>query len=270
MTELPARMVDAAPASSPAEAIRVEQVTKTYRLSGNQRKLALADINLSIRAGAFTCIVGPSGCGKSTLLFLMGGLLKPDNGSIQVSGSRVATVFQAPRLLPWRTVRDNVMFALHELGRAEALERTSDVLSLVGLTEEAKRFPGQLSGGMQQRVSIARALATRPDVLLMDEPFSALDEMTARRLRIELLAIWERLRTTVVFITHNGLEASYLADRIVIMRPARVLTEMGVALPRPRLYEDPHLFEVYRAVIQALGEDDNQVATATGGADRVD
>ena len=244
------------------EAIRVEGVSKTFRLLGNRRKVALQDITLSFSAGAFTCIVGPSGCGKSTLLFLLGGLLQPDRGSISVHGSRIATVFQAPRLLPWRTVQDNVLFALRGIERHEAMSRTNQVLDLVGLTHEVDRFPGQLSGGMQQRVSIARALATRPDVLLMDEPFSALDEMTARRLRIELLSIWDKLRTTVVFVTHNGLEASYLADRVVVMQPSCVSMEVEIPLARPRIYEDPHLFDVYRQLVAALGEQPDRMESA--------
>jgi ABC-type nitrate/sulfonate/bicarbonate transport system ATPase subunit len=243
-------------ASTPDPLIRVDDVVKSYPLVGGRRQVALSGISMAVRAGEFTCIVGPSGCGKSTMLFLLGGLLHPDRGSVRVGTSKVAFAFQEPRLLPWKTVRENVMFGLNSVSRSRAARRADQVLDLVGLGEVKGRFPNQLSGGMQQRVSIARALGPDPDVLLMDEPFSALDEMTARRLRIELLAIWERLRTTVVFVTHNALEASYLADRIIVMKRACIAQETRVPLERPRMYEDPKLFEVYRAVIGILGQDE--------------
>jgi ABC-type nitrate/sulfonate/bicarbonate transport system ATPase subunit len=188
------------------------------------------------------------------LLFLLGGLLEPDRGTVDVDSTNVGMVFQDPRLLPWQTVTENVSFALHDWPHGAAKERVSEVLELVGLGHVGDRFPNQLSGGMQQRVSIARALAVNPGVLLMDEPFSALDEMTARRLRMELLSIWDEFRTTVVFVTHNALEASYLADRILVMKARTIETEIDVPLTRPRIYEDPELFGVYHTVVDALGE----------------
>lgn len=234
--------------------IEVRGVMKTYPLPQADRHVALLDVSLSVRPGAFTCVVGASGCGKSTLLFLLGGLLQPDRGTVDVKSPNVGMVFQDPRLLPWRTVRANVSFALHDWTRDAAEERVTEVLKLVGLGHVGDRFPNQLSGGMQQRVAIARALAVNPGVLLMDEPFSALDEMTARRLRMELLSIWDEFQTTVVFVTHNALEASYLADRILVMKARTIETEIDVPLTRPRVYEDPDLFGVYRTVVNALGE----------------
>jgi NitT/TauT family transport system ATP-binding protein len=245
--------------------IEVHGVMKTYALPQADRHVALLDVSLSVRPGAFTCIVGASGCGKSTLLFLLGGLLKPDRGTVDITGlhppavldarsPKVGMVFQDPRLLPWKTVRANVSFALHDWPHDAAQERVTEVLEHVGLGHVGDRFPNQLSGGMQQRVAIARALAVNPGVLLMDEPFSALDEMTARRLRMELLSLWDEFQTTVVFVTHNALEASYLADRILVMKARTIETEIEVRLTRPRVYEDPALFSVYRTVVNALGE----------------
>lgn len=245
--------------------IRVENVVKSYSFGQGGRHVALSNVTASVSSGEFTCLVGPSGCGKSTLLYLIGGLLQPDSGSVTLGTTATAFAFQEARLLPWRTVRDNVLFALHRFPSDRARQRADDVVELVGLHDVADRYPGQLSGGMQQRVSIARALAPDPAILLMDEPFSSLDEMTARRLRVELLAIWERLRTTVVFVTHNALEAAYLADRIVIMRPGSIAGEMIVPLGRPRNYEDPRLFDVYRSVVAQLHQTGAASDTTEGG-----
>lgn len=242
--------------------IEVHGVMKTYALPQAERHVALLDVSMSVRPGAFTCIVGASGCGKSTLLFLLGGLLKPDRGTVDVKSPKVGMVFQDPRLLPWQPVRANVSFALHDWPHDAAEERVTEVLELVGLGHVGDRFPNQLSGGMQQRVAIARALAVNPGVLLMDEPFSALDEMTARRLRMELLSLWDQFQTTVVFVTHNALEASYLADRILVMKARTIETEIDVPLTRPRVYEDPDLFRVYRTVVAALGEIERDEADA--------
>jgi len=234
-------------------AIDVVDVRKSYRIGGGSHE-ALRDVSLSIASGEFTCVVGESGCGKSTLLYLLGGLIDPDGGRVDKTSDEVAMVFQEPRLLPWLSVRSNVAFALHDLPRAEALRRADEVLETVRLDGVGDRYPHQLSGGMQQRTAIARALAVNPDVLLMDEPFSALDEMTARRLRLELLALWEDLRTTVVFVTHNALEASFLADRVVIMKPQTIEADVRVPLERPRSYEDPALFNVYQDIVGQLGD----------------
>jgi NitT/TauT family transport system ATP-binding protein len=208
---------------------------------------ALHDVSLRVEAGAFAAIVGPSGCGKSTLLRAVGGLLPPTAGSISVSGTspeqarqqRMASfVFQQPVLLPWYTAQQNVELPLRLSGvpRPRRREVSSDYLNLVGLSDFAGAYPWQLSGGMQQRVAIARALATEPAVLLMDEPFGALDEITRERLNGELLRIWTQRRTTVLFVTHSLMEAAYLADRVLIFsaQPGRLLDDVATGFARPR------------------------------------
>jgi len=212
-----------------------------------ERLQALAEIDLDIAEGEFVSLIGPSGCGKSTLLRLIGDLLQPTSGSIQVHGRPAPVarrnrdygmVFQSPVLYDWRTVEKNVQLPLEimNLSRQERTARSRDLLALVGLGEFAHRYPWQLSGGMQQRVAIARALSIRPKILLMDEPFGALDEMTRERLNNELLNIWSQTGTTVVFVTHSIPEAVFLSDRIVIMtpRPGRIEHIVPVDLPRPR------------------------------------
>jgi NitT/TauT family transport system ATP-binding protein len=207
----------------------------------------LHNVELEIRPGELVSLIGPSGCGKSTLLRLIGDLLAPTEGSIRVNGKpprqarlsrEYGIVFQQPVLYEWRTVIQNVQLPL-EVMRVPAVERrrrAADLLHLVGLTEFADRYPWELSGGMQQRVSIARALSFRPSVLLMDEPFGALDEMTRERLNRELLNIWSETGTTIVFVTHSVAEAVFLSDRVVVMspRPGRIEAVIDVHLRRPR------------------------------------
>src|SRR5262244_1398956 len=224
----------------------------------------LRDVSLTLEAGEFCCVVGSSGCGKSTILNIVAGLTPPDSGQVlvddaQVDSSRIRIgyVFQKPRLLNWKSVRDNVAFALRASGVAasEARERARRYLDLVGLSQFEQEFPLSLSGGMQQRVAIARALAIEPDLLLMDEPFSHLDELTARVLRAELLRIWQRARKPVMFVTHNALEAVYLADQVLILsgRPATIQKTLRVGLPRERQMEDPRLLAMQREILDALG-----------------
>lgn len=237
---------------------------------------ALRNIHLSIRSGEFVSLIGPSGCGKSTLLRLIGDLLAPTSGVVQVNGKtpRAARlsrdygiVFQQPVLYEWRTVAQNVQLPLEvmRVASAERRRRASELLELVGLTEFADRYPWQLSGGMQQRVSIARALSFRPSVLLMDEPFGALDEMTRERLNRELLNIWSETGTTIVFVTHSVAEAVFLSDRIVVMspRPGRVEAEIEVDIGRPRepeIRDDPRFFHLVADVRHHLREvDDSRV-----------
>ncbi|MEX2548007.1 MAG: ABC transporter ATP-binding protein [Chloroflexota bacterium] len=207
--------------------------------------LALKDVDLSVRDNEFLTILGPSGCGKTTLLRLIAGLLHWDEGEITIEGKAVrgpgperAMVFQSFALLPWMNVLDNVAFGLEiaRVPRQKRYERANELIEIVGLTGFEKRYPMELSGGMQQRVGLARALAVRPKVLLMDEPFGALDEQTRRLLQEELLAIWEKERTTVVFITHSMEEAVLLGDRVVLMsaRPGRIEEIVEVPLKRPR------------------------------------
>jgi NitT/TauT family transport system ATP-binding protein len=255
-------------------AVALEGVSMTFGgADAAQAVRALQDINLEIRSGAFVSLIGPSGCGKSTLLRLLGDLLAPTSGSIRVNGrspreARLAReygiVFQQPVLYEWRTVVQNVQLPLEVMRVAadERRQRAALLLELVGLTEFANRYPWELSGGMQQRVSIARALSFRPAVLLMDEPFGALDEMTRERLNRELLSIWSETNTTVVFVTHSVAEAVFLSDRIVVMspRPGRVDKVIDVDLARPRgdeTREAPHFFELVAEVRHHLREVDS-------------
>ena len=210
---------------------------------------ALADVALTVGQGRFTVIVGPSGCGKSSLLLMLAGLRHPTSGTVLCDGrpiaapdpDRVGVVFQEANLFPWLTATDNVAFPLTLRGvrRAERVERARAMLRLVGLGDAGGRFPHELSGGMKQRVSIARGLVQDPPLLLMDEPFAALDEQTRMAMGEELLRIWSATRKTVVFVTHSLTEAVYLADEVLVMsaRPGRIVDRMPVPLPRPRTYE---------------------------------
>jgi ABC-type nitrate/sulfonate/bicarbonate transport system ATPase subunit len=244
----------------------LDGVGKAFRLRDGRRLPVLRDVSLAVEGREFCCLVGPSGCGKSTILNIVAGLVTPDEGAVRADGSpfdrrrvRIGYVFQKPRLLNWRTAADNVVFALRAAGvdARESRHRARHYLELVGLGAFADEFPLALSGGMQQRVAIARALAIEPDLLLMDEPFRHLDELTARTLRAELLGIWERTGTPVLFVTHNALEAVYLADRVVVLgsRPATVLEELSVAVPRAREMEDPRLVALHRVILNSLGID---------------
>ena len=222
----------------------VERVSKVYGDRAGHAVRALDGIDLAVDTEEFVAVLGPSGCGKSTLLNLIAGLLTPTEGAIWLDGElspgRAATamVFQEFALFPWRTVQANVEFGLEEMGltRDERARRARRYLDMTGLAGFETKYPHELSGGMRQRVGIARALAVEPPVLLMDEPFSALDAQTRQLMQEELLGIWERTRQTIVYVTHNIHEAVYMADRVVVLsrRPGRVLAEMKVELPRPR------------------------------------
>lgn len=222
----------------------------------------LDDMSLEVEDGEFVCLLGPSGSGKSTTLNILAGLVDPDRGSVTVDGGSeyrqvpFGYVFQQPRLLNWKTVRANLEFVLSacRLSVGEVRLRTDRYLRLVGLEDFADEYPLQLSGGMRQRLAIARALAIEPAVLLMDEPFSGLDELTARNMRVELLRIWHRERRTILFVTHNPLEAAYLADRIYVVsaRPATVVSEVRVAIPRPRDIDDPGLIPIQKSIVATL------------------
>jgi NitT/TauT family transport system ATP-binding protein len=227
---------------------------------------ALVDINLQIKEGEFVCLLGPSGCGKSTLLKIIAGLIPATSGRISINGKPVsgpgperAVVFQDYALFPWMTVRDNVEFGLEarRLPLAERREVSKRLLKVVGLSDFAERFPHQLSGGMKQRVSIARALAVDPSLLLMDEPFGALDAQTRQLLQDELLRIWREYRKTVVFVTHSIEEAIYLSDRIVVMtaRPGRVKQIVMVPETRPRDMASVDMNRRQREVRAVLGEE---------------
>jgi NitT/TauT family transport system ATP-binding protein len=220
--------------SAPAQIV-VEQVSHLYRPPTGRPVLALEDISLEVRDREFLALLGPSGCGKSTLLYLIGGFLPVETGRILLDGQPITApgpdrgiVFQHFALFPWKTVRSNVLYGLERMGlpRAEREKRAQSFIDLVGLTGFEDNYPSQLSGGMKQRAAIARTLAFDPRILLMDEPFGALDAQTRHLMQTELLGIWQRTRKTVIFVTHDVQEAVYLADRVAVMsaRPGRIKT----------------------------------------------
>jgi NitT/TauT family transport system ATP-binding protein len=225
--------------------IAIEAVSKTFETKRDQRHLAITDVSLAVTAGEFVSILGPSGCGKSTLLYIVGGFVTPSTGAVTVNGCPVTgpgpdrgPVFQEFALFPWKTVLGNVMYGLEQTGvaRAEAEKRARELLALVHLSAYENFYPKELSGGMKQRVALARTLAYRPSILLMDEPFGSLDAHTRTRLQNDLLDIWERDRKTVLFVTHSVDEAVFLSDRVAVMTrsPGRIKEIIPVALPRPR------------------------------------
>jgi NitT/TauT family transport system ATP-binding protein len=247
-------------------------ITKTFGRGG---VTALKDIDLEVERGEFISLIGPSGCGKSTLLRLVGDLVQPTSGEILVNGKSAhrarldrdyGIVFQAAVLYDWRTVAKNIALPLELLGwdRTRRSARTQEMIDLVELEGFEKHYPWQLSGGMQQRVSIARALSFSPALLLMDEPFGALDEMTRERLNLELLRIWAETGSTVIFVTHSISEAVFLSTRVVVMspRPGRVASIVSVDLEQPRTSETrehPRFFELVtevREVLHATGADE--------------
>jgi len=245
--------------------VRVDGVTKTFA-RGNVT--ALQDIELDLHPGEFVSLIGPSGCGKSTLLRIIGDLTPPTAGTVTVNGKPAkqaradrdyGIVFQDAVLFDWRTVAKNIALPLEMLGwdKARRQRRVDEMLDLVELRGFEDHHPWQLSGGMQQRVSIARALAFEPALLLMDEPFGALDEMTRERLNLELLSIWEKLGSTVVFVTHSISEAVFLSTRVVVMspRPGRIAGVVPIDMPFPRTVEtreDPRFFELVTEVRELL------------------
>ncbi|HEX4747011.1 MAG TPA: ABC transporter ATP-binding protein [Gaiellaceae bacterium] len=245
--------------------VSAKGVSKTFGKGG---VTALQDIDLEVGRGEFISLIGPSGCGKSTLLRVIGDLVEPTSGEILVNGKSAhrarldrdyGIVFQAAVLYDWRTVVKNIALPLELLGwsRAQRSERVAEMLKLVELEGFEKHYPWQLSGGMQQRVSIARALSFSPALLLMDEPFGALDEMTRERLNAELLRIWAETGSTVIFVTHSISEAVYLSTRVVVMsaRPGRITSVIPIDLRQPRTFEtreDPRFFELVTEVREAL------------------
>jgi len=238
--------------------IELVDVGVTYRRRGGGETVALARTSLTIAPGEFICIVGPSGCGKTTLLHALDGLQTPTSGRILIDGREItgpgrdrAMVFQSASLMPWRTVVRNVTYGLelHGVPLRDAIPRAQAMIDLVGLTGFEDRHPGELSGGMQQRVNLARALVIDPEVILLDEPFAALDAQTRELMQTELLRVWDETKKTAVFITHQISEAVYLADRVVVMsaRPGHVKAIVPVPIPRPRpasARRDPQMFAV--------------------------
>jgi NitT/TauT family transport system ATP-binding protein len=237
--------IEASARPEKGDIITAEHVSKVFG-SGTQALRALVDVTFSVREGQFVTIVGPSGCGKSTLLLILAGLVPASSGRVLVDGQpvsgpspeKISVMFQDAWLLPWKTAIENVEFplTLRKVPAAVRRPRAMSLLDLVGLARSADRYPGELSGGMKQRVAIARCLVQEPRVLLMDEPFAALDEQNRTRMGNELLHIWERTGRTVVFVTHGLTEAIYLADRVFVMgvRPGRIIESFSVELPRPR------------------------------------
>ena len=254
--------------SSGQNVVRIAGVDKTFVRDGVIGTTALSGIDLDVVRGEFVSLIGPSGCGKSTLLRVIGDLIAPTAGSVTVNGKPAAQarrdrdygmVFQAPVLFDWRTVEDNVKLPLELMGydAARRTARAREMLDLVELGDFLNHHPYQLSGGMQQRVAIARALAFQPAILLMDEPFGALDEMSRERMNQEVLRIWEATGTTIVFVTHSIPEAVFLSSRVVVMsaRPGRITDVIDIDLARPRVIatrEEPRYFQLVTAVREAL------------------
>ena len=261
--------------------LEVRNVEVEFHLPRSRSRLtALQAVDLDVEAGEFVSIVGPSGCGKSTFLNAIDGLLPIRRGRIRVDGNEVrgpgkhgaAMVFQAPSLLPWRTVEGNVRYGL-ELQRREASpearERVAGLIDLVGLRGFEHSFPSELSGGMQQRVNLARALAVDPELLLLDEPFAALDAQTREAMQFELLRVWQSTRKTAIFITHQIDEAIYLADRVVVFsaRPGTVRESIPVPLPRPRelsIKRTPAFMELFDRISGLIDEEGRKQRAATG------
>jgi NitT/TauT family transport system ATP-binding protein len=225
--------------------LKTESLYKAFDSPNNGNLLTIANISFTVSSGEFLCIVGPSGSGKTTLLQILAGLLPPTKGQVWLAGAlltkpqpEISIVFQKPDLMPWRTVLGNVLLPLQlqAVPTHEARRRGQEVLALVGLSEFASAYPKQLSGGMEQRVAVARALIQQPTILLLDEPFGALDALTRERLNWELLRLWQSRKLTAVMVTHNIQEAVFLADRVLVLspRPATISAEFMINLPRPR------------------------------------
>ncbi len=247
--------------------LEIKNVTKTFSVNDDRGKkkdvLAIDNVNLSIEEGQFICFVGPSGCGKSTLLNIIAGLEKPTSGQLIMNGQQISgtgpdriMVFQENALFPWLSVIDNVEFGLKMAGLEKEKRRKISMhyLDMMDLGKFAKSYTYQLSGGMKQRVAIARALVMDPDILLMDEPFAALDSQTRDLLLVELQLIWAKTRKTIIFVTHNITESICLGDRVIVFtkRPAKIKKEITIDYRRPRLTEDSNLFEYSRLVIDEL------------------
>ena len=246
-----------------SDQIDVRNVTFEYRVDSGP-VLAIKDINFSVQPSEFVCLLGPSGCGKTTILNILAGLLRPTNGEIRIGGESLGAnkqnrgvVFQDfSQLFPWRTARRNVEFGLEtrKVGKAEREQTAMEFLRLVGLEKFADVFPHQLSGGMQQRVAIARSLAYNPQVLLMDEPFAALDAMTRDDMQLLLTDVWQKTRKTIVYITHNVSEAVFLGDKVIVLNahPGTIRAELTLDLPRPRDPLSEPFVETQREIMRHL------------------
>jgi NitT/TauT family transport system ATP-binding protein len=244
--------------------IQIRDVWLAFAARGNDSIRVLENINFDVAAGEFVCIVGQSGCGKSTLLNMVGGFLKPSSGETLIDGAPVRGpdvrrifIFQENALFPWLTVTENVGFGLMHAAKSERERIVAHYIHMVGLAGFERAYPYELSGGMKQRVELARALAANPDVLFMDEPFGALDFLTRLKMREELIRIWQRERKTVLFVTHDVEESVQLADRVVVLsrRPARVRQIVDIDLPRPRDIDTPDYLRLRDSIFDALGVD---------------
>ena len=243
MNDSAQRVRHLSPEEMSGSAIQVRNLTKIFQAKASEVK-ALDDVSFEVSEGEFLSILGPSGCGKSTLLRLISGLIPFEGGEVQVqkasnaSAQHIGFIFQHPSLLPWRNVLENLMLTveIHKLNKKDYYPRARELLELTGLTEFEKSYGNELSGGMQQRASLAAALMLNPSILLMDEPFGALDALTRDRLNIDLLELWGKSRQTVIFITHSIPEAIFLSDRILLLshRPGRILDNITIELSRPR------------------------------------
>jgi NitT/TauT family transport system ATP-binding protein len=246
-----------------SSAITIDRLTKRFPLPGGEENfVVLHDISLGVDEGKFVSIVGPSGCGKSTLLNVIAGIESYEGGSVIIhpkSGRagaepRIGYVFQSPRLLNWLTVENNIHFVLEaqNVPRERWRELVAKNLEMVGLAGQERNYPLNLSGGMQQRVAIARALAIEPDILLMDEPFSHLDAITARKMRLDLMDILQRARPTILFVTHDLSEAVFLSDNIYMMstKPARIFKRVSIDIPRPRRPEDSMILDLEKTLVR--------------------
>ncbi|WP_319483106.1 ABC transporter ATP-binding protein [uncultured Cohaesibacter sp.] len=247
--------------------ITINHVSRSFKGRGAVVQ-ALSDVSLVCPEGSFTALIGPSGCGKSTILRLALGLDAPDTGDVMISGmtpfkaarsGKTGVAFQDAALMPWRTVEDNIMLPLDVLGhkRADYLAEVAKLVDLVGLNGFEKALPGELSGGMRQRAAIARALITRPEILFLDEPFGALDQILRRQMNIELQRIWMESRATTLLVTHGIDEAIFLADRVVVMqsKPGRISRVIDVPFDRPRkpdLFSDPRFHALEKEIAEAL------------------
>jgi NitT/TauT family transport system ATP-binding protein len=254
--------------------IRINNVSKVFQTpDGRGTFQALAPVDIDVREGEFLCVLGPSGCGKTTLLNIIGGFEKPTTGEVVVGGKPVLKpgpergyVFQEYALFPWMTIRENVAFGLHNLGTPakEAAHKANEYLQLVGLSGFEDSYPNRLSGGMKQRVAIARALAPNPEILLLDEPFAALDAQTRYLMQIELLRIQRESKKTTVLITHSLEEAIVLSDRVIVMsaRPGRIKLIEEISHPHTRNPNDPSMTELRYRLFQAIAEEVTPVGNA--------